>query len=168
MSALYLFNTKNNDVLIIDSHNIGMGFYERLPDGQLVLKSPWRIATDEEIASFKLQEAKKTKIEELKTKLAEACGSFFYEGHPFCLNEDSIQNLVLKDSCPPSIESRYKFFDKNRELVDFGNEEGFSAFKEFLFVRKNWVMVKYNQWYGEIMACQTISAVEAIVIDFSP
>lgn len=114
--------------------------------------------------------AKIKKLAELKSKCNEACSSYEYQGNIFALDAKAIENVTMKDSCPIDMDNRYRFFAKELnkpKIVDFINKTGFRQFKEALFMRKDWIMVHYNQLYAEIKSCKTPQQVEDIMIDFS-
>lgn len=133
-----------------------------------VAQPGWIEATSEEIEIYLLAQAKIFKIQELKVSLDEyLAAGFAYNGNSFQLSDQTIENIQMKNSCPSGMSDRYKFCDMNHVLVNFVDASGFVAFLESVFAEKDRVMVKDNAYKVEIAACETVAAVDAIVIDFS-
>lgn len=152
----YLRNTETE--LLIENENLGKSFVPPL----------WVDATQEEVDAYLLEQAKFKKIGELNVSLGEYLNAGYnYDGNSFQLTDQTIENIQMKNSCPSGMSDRYKFCDMDHILVDFGDASVFVAFLEALFAEKDRVMVKDNAYKVAIAACETVAAVDAIVIDFS-
>jgi len=89
----------------------------------------------------------------------------------FNLDDCSILCMNTQNTLSAEVADRYKFYcapdaDNYRNQIDFGGQIQFDTFAPGYLTEKIRVMNKYNYYYGAIMLCLTVEAVEAIEIDF--
>ncbi len=90
----------------------------------------------------------------------------------FNLDDCSILCMNTQRALGAGATDRYKFYcapdsDNYRNQIDFGGDEQFEIFALAYLAEKVRVMDKYNYYFGLIMLCLTVAAVDAIEIDFS-
>lgn len=128
----------------------------------------WIELSDDELNDHLTKLAKNDKIADLKQMLNDVrIAGYQYQGNSFDIDNAAIENILLKSQCPSTMSNRYKFYDKDKNQVDFIDDAGFEAFKDAILSRKDYIMVHYNKLYKDIKSCLSISAIEDIVIDFT-
>lgn len=126
------------------------------------------LVSQEKIDAFELERAKKAKIATLKKDLNDfLLAGYIYDEHIYSLTDRTTDNIQLKNTCSLSMPDRFKFCDNANMLVDFTDAAGFVAFLEAALAEKDRVMVKYNAYKIQIVACVTVAEVENIIIVFS-
>jgi len=131
------------------------------------------IATQVEIDAWKLLEAKKAKVEELKTLLLDfrAAGfEYVYDSNTwtFNLSAQSATYIKAKNDATWTGPARYKYSDITYIQRDFVDNFGFDGFAEAIEAVEDDLMVRYNNYRKAIGDCTTIAQVNALTFNFVP
>lgn len=128
----------------------------------------WTKLTQEEIDYFLLKQAKLAKLEVLKIKKYSFCNAgFLYSENTYCLSDASTSNIILKNSLPPSATDRYKYYDNAGSQINFTNQVGWNVFFNAIVPEKDRIMRYYCSTKTAINEAADISALHAIIINFS-
>lgn len=153
----YLRNTTTNE--LIRNSNLGKYFVTPL----------WVDATQPEIDAWLLSIAKVDKHAESKLARNDFQNlGFTYLTKVYCLKHSLVVNLCVKNMMSDSNPNRYKFCDINGDEQDHTDAAGWALFNEAINGEKDRIMLsKFNGYKTQIDACGTVSAVDAIIIDYS-
>ncbi len=121
-----------------------------------------------EIDAWLLTNAKIIKLQVLKADKTAFCDvGLLYSGDTFCLSDISTSNIILKNTLPAGATDRYKYYDITDVQRDFTDAAGWDAFFDTIIPEKDWIMRYYCATKKEINDAADMTALDAIIIDFS-
>ena len=132
----------------------------------------WTAMTQTEIDAYLLDKAKEGKVNELKNDLLIwRDAGYVYTGSlpaaaTFNLSERSALYAKSKnDSEDTTSPDRYKYFDITYTQRDFVDNAGFNGLAQKINDEEDRIMVLYNNYRRQIVACNSISGPETPILD---